>query len=135
MFAAQVSSSVRLPEFIRTTTFRWTLVVSGAFALCILLMFGFVYWQTAVYMTGRVDGTLARDADIIAREASEHWHDTIDERLRQDPRRIRLAGLFGADGARIVGNLESLPDQLVLDSAPQTASVVRIDNRGREAQT
>jgi signal transduction histidine kinase len=126
---------VRLPEFIRTTTFRWTLVVSGAFALCILLMFGFVYWQTASYMTGRVDSTLARDADAIARDASEHWHETIDERLRQDPRRIRLAGLFGVDGARIIGNLESLPDHLVVDSAPQTVSVVRIDNRGHEAQT
>ena len=126
---------MRLPDFIRTTTFRWTLVVSGAFALCILLMFGFVYWQTAAYMTGRVDSTLARDADAIARDAPEHWQETIDERLRQDPRRIRLAGLFGVDGARIIGNLEGLPDQLVVDSAPQTVSVVRIDNRGHEAQT
>jgi signal transduction histidine kinase len=126
---------VRLPEFIRTTTFRWTLVVSGAFALCILLMFGFVYWQTAAYMTARVDNTIARDADAMARDAPERRHEEIDERLRQDPRRIRLAGLFGADGTPIVGNLESLPDQLVVDSAPQTVSVVRIDNRGREAQT
>jgi signal transduction histidine kinase len=126
---------VRLPEFIRTTTFRWTLVVSGAFALCILLMFGFVYWQTAAYMTGRVDNTIARDADAMARDAPERWREEIDERLRQDPRRIRLAGLFGADGTPIAGNLESLPDQLVVDSAPQTVSVVRIDNRGREAQT
>jgi signal transduction histidine kinase len=126
---------VRLPEFIRTTTFRWTLVVSGAFALCILLMFGFVYWQTAAYMTARVDGTIARDADVMARDAPDRWHEAIEERLRQDPRRIRLAGLFAADGARITGNLESLPDQLVVDSAPQTVSVVRIDTRGREAQT
>jgi len=126
---------VRLPEFIRTTTFRWTLVVSGAFALCILLMFGFVYWQTAAYMTARVDGTIARDADVMARDAPDRWHEAIEERLRQDPRRIRLAGLFAADGAQITGNLESLPDRLVVDSAPQTVSVVRVDTRGREAQT
>jgi signal transduction histidine kinase len=126
---------VRLPEFIRTTTFRWTLVVSGAFALCILLMFGLVYWQTAAYMTARVDGTLARDADAMARDASDRWHEAIDERLRQDPRRIRLAGLFGVDGARIVGNLESLPDNLLVNTDPRTVSVVRIDNRGREEQT
>jgi signal transduction histidine kinase len=126
---------VRLPEFIRTTTFRWTLVVSGAFALCILLMFGFVYWQTAAYVTARVDGTISRDADAMARDTPEGWHDAIEERLRQDPRRIRLAGLFAADGARVTGNLESLPDQLVVDSAPQNVSVVRVDTRGREAQT
>jgi len=135
MSAAQVSSSVRLPDFIRTTTFRWTLVVSGAFALCILLMFGLVYWQTASYMTARVDGTITRDADAIARDVPERSHEAIDERLRQDPRRIRLAGLFGADGRRIAGNLESLPDPLRVDGDPQNVSVVRIDTRGREEQT
>lgn len=126
---------MRLPEFIRTTTFRWTLVVSGAFAFCILLMFGLVYWQTATYMTARVDGTLARDADAMAHDASDRWHEVIDERLRQDPRRIRLAALFGVDGARITGNLESLPDNLLVNTEPRTVSVVRIDNRGREEQT
>src|SRR5262245_39685515 len=98
-------------------------------------MFGLVYWQTAAYMTAHVDNSIARDADVMARDAPERWHEEIDERLRQDPRRIRLAGLFGVDGARIIGNLESLPDQLVVDSAPQTVLVVRIDNRGHEAQT
>src|SRR5262245_49428319 len=98
-------------------------------------MFGLVYWQTAAYMTAHVDNSIARDADVMARDAPERWHEEIEERLRQDPRRIRLAGLFGVDGAWIVGNLESLPYQLVVDSAPQTVSVVRIDNRGREAQT
>src|SRR5262247_74514 len=135
MSAPRVSSSVRLPDFIRTTTFRWALVVSGAFALCILLMFGLVYWQTASYLTGRVDGTITRDADAIARDVPERSHDAIDERLRQDPRRIRLAGLFGADGRRIAGNLESLPDPLRVDGDPQNVSVVRIDTRGREEQT
>jgi hypothetical protein len=46
---------VPLPEFARTTTFRWTFAISAAFAVCILLMFGFVYWQTMAYMTGNVD--------------------------------------------------------------------------------
>ena len=49
MCAAWVSSSVRLPDFTRATTFRWTLVVAGAFGLCTLVLFGFVYWQTAAY--------------------------------------------------------------------------------------
>jgi hypothetical protein len=33
---------VRLPDFVRTTTFVWTLAVSGAFVLCTLVLFGFV---------------------------------------------------------------------------------------------
>jgi hypothetical protein len=46
---------VSLPEFAPTTTFRWTIAISAAFAVCILLMFGFVYWQTMAYMTGNAD--------------------------------------------------------------------------------
>ena len=107
MSVAPASSSVHLPEFIRTTTFRWTLVASGALAFCILLMFGFVYWQTAAYMTARVDGILAGESVMIAGAAPERRLKAIHERLSQDPRRIRLAGLFGADGSRIAGNLES----------------------------
>jgi len=134
MSAAPDSSSVCLPEFIRTTTFRWTLVASGALAFCILLMFGFVYWQTAAYMTARVDGILAGESTMIASAAPERRLKGIHERLSQDPRRIRLAGLFGADGSRIAGNLESLPNDL-MDTPPQRVSVVRIDDQGREEQT
>jgi signal transduction histidine kinase len=59
----------------------------------------------------------------------------IHERLSQDPRRIRLAGLFGADGSRIAGNLESLPNHLLMETPPQSVSVVRSDGQGREEQT
>jgi signal transduction histidine kinase len=135
MSAAPASSSVRLPEFIRTTTFRWTLAASGALAFCILLMFGFVYWQTAAYMTARVDGILVGESDMIASDAPERRLKAIHERLSQDPRRIRLAGLFGADGGRIAGNLEILPSHLPMDAPPQRVSVVRIDGQGREEQT
>ena len=109
MSAAWVSSSVRLPDFIRTTTFRWTLAVAGAFVLCTLVLFGFVYWQTAAYMTSRVDSLLTGELRVIAADTPERRLARIDDRLRNDPRRIKIAGLFGADGHRIAGNLESLP--------------------------
>src|SRR5215813_15646151 len=107
MSAAQVSSSVRLPDFIRTTTFRWTLVVSGAFALCILLMFGLVFWRTADYMTERVDRGITEEANLVVADPPERRLDAIEDRRRQDPRRVKLEGLFGPDGRRIAGNLES----------------------------
>jgi signal transduction histidine kinase len=53
--------------------------------------------------------------------------------LRKDPRRIKIAGLFGADGHRIAGNMESLPSGLARD-VPADAVVVRVDDRGREMQ-
>jgi signal transduction histidine kinase len=135
MFAARDLSSVRLPEFTRTTTFRWTLLVSGAFALCILLMFAFVYWQTSVFMIARVDSLITQDIGLIASESSAQRLEAIEERLRQDPRRVRLAGLFGADRRPIAGNLEVLPPDLQIDSVVHSVNVVRLDNRGREQQT
>jgi signal transduction histidine kinase len=131
MCAAWVSSSVRLPDFTRTTTFRWTLVVAGAFLLCTLLSFGFVYWQTAVYMTSKVDTEILGVARVIGDHPSLLAE--IDDRLRQDPRRVKTVGLFAPDGHRISGNIESLPAGLAPDD-PADAVIARIDNRGRERQ-
>src|SRR5215475_6763512 len=135
MSAARVSFSVRLPEFTRTTTFRWALVVSGAFALCILLMFGFVFWRAAAYMTDRVDRGITEEANLVVADPPDRRLDAIDDRLRQDPRRVKLEGLFGPDGRRIAGNLESPPRGLLADGPPQSVSAVRVDSLGRERQT
>jgi signal transduction histidine kinase len=124
---------VRLPDFARSSTFRWTLAVAGAFVLCTLLLFGFVYWQTAAYMTSKIDDLLTNELRVIAADAPERRLAEIDDRLRQDPRRIRIGGLFGADEHRIAGDIENLPPNLVPD-VPADAVVVRLDNRGRETQ-
>jgi signal transduction histidine kinase len=133
MCAAWVSSFVRLPDFTRTTTFRWTLAVAGAFGVCILVFSGFVYWAVAAYTTSRTDGLLIDELRVIAADSPGQRLEDIADRLRQDPRRIRFAGLFGADGHYITGNMESLPPGLTPD-VPSNAMVVRLDNRGRETQ-
>ena len=134
MCAASGSSSVRLLDFARTTTFRSTLVIAGAFVLCTVVLFGFVYWQTAAYITSSFDALITGELRIIAAEPPERWLPHINERLDNDPRRVRIAGLFGADGHRIAGNIESLPGGLTPD-VPADAVVVRVDNQGRETET
>jgi signal transduction histidine kinase len=133
MCVAWASSSVRLPDFVRTTTFRWTLAVAGAFVLCTVVLFGFVYWQTAAYITSTFDDLITGELRIIAADTPERRLAQIDSRLRNDPRRVRIAGLFGADGHRITGNLESLPPGLVRD-VPANAVIVRLDNRSRDKE-
>jgi signal transduction histidine kinase len=133
MCAASGSSSVPLPDFARTTTFRSTLAIAGAFVLCTVVLFGFVYWQTAAYLTSSFDDLITGELHIIAAESPERQLAHIHERLDNDPRHVRIAGLFGADGHRIVGNLESLPDGLTPD-VPAAAVVVRVDNQGRETE-
>jgi signal transduction histidine kinase len=133
MCAASGSSSVHLPDFARTTTFRSTLIVAGAFFLCTVLLFGFVYWQTVVYVMDKYDQLITGELHIFAAEPPERWLPHINERLDNDPRRVRIAGLFGVDGHRIAGNLENLPVGLTPD-VPADAVVVRVDNQGRETQ-
>ena len=122
---------MRLPDFAHATAFRWTLAVAGAFVMCTLLLFGFVYWQTASYITSTIDDLLTNELRLLAADTPEQRLEEINERLRHDPRRIRIAGLFGADAHRIAGNLERLPSGLVPD-LPANAAVVRIDIHGRE---
>ena len=133
MCAAWGSSSVHLPDFARTTTLRWTLAVAGAFVLCTLVLFGFVYWQTTAYFTSSYDSLLIGEMRLFAADSPQMRLADIDDRLRDDPRHIRVAGLFGADGHRIAGNIESLPPGLTRD-VPADAVVVRVDSRGREIE-
>src|SRR5467141_2954011 len=133
MSAAWVSSSVRLPDFARTTTFRWTLVVASVFVLCTLLLFGFVYWRTAVYVMSQNDVLLTEELRVFAANTPEQRLAEIDDRLRKDPRHIKVAGLFGADGHRIAGNIETLPGGLAPD-VPTGVVVARIDGGERERQ-
>jgi signal transduction histidine kinase len=120
----------------RTSTFRWTLVVSGAFTFCILLMFGFVLAQAYAYMRVDVDGLIAGIADsILAKDGLERRIERLDEYLHVDPHGVKLGALFGADGARIAGNVERVPPELKLDGGPQLVSLVKVDASGSERRT
>src|ERR1700738_1106571 len=76
--AAPVSCSVRLPDFVRTTTFRWT---AGTFVVCIFLFSGFVFWQTAAYMTTRIDDAITGEAVAIAADPPERRLAAVAERV------------------------------------------------------
>jgi signal transduction histidine kinase len=123
---------VKLPDFVRTTTFRWT---SIAFAVCILLFSAFVYWEAAAYMLARMDAAISEESLAIASDTPDRRLNAIEDRLSEDPRRIKLAGLFDADGHRIAGNLESVPPGLTVNATVRNTQVVRVDQRGRERMT
>ncbi len=125
-------------ELLRAAPFRWALLVAGAFVVCTLVLFGFFYWQTCMYVTANIDGAIMEEAHLVAGDpptvAYQDVLAAIARRLRDDPRRIKLAGLFGPDGERIAGNVEALPADLPLDGGAHATSVMRIATSGREAQ-
>jgi hypothetical protein len=65
MCVARASSSVRLPDFAGTSAFRGTLAFATAFVLCILALFGFVYWQTTAEMTSTINGLLTDALRVV----------------------------------------------------------------------
>src|ERR1700682_6703010 len=132
MLAVPDSISVQLPDSVRTTPFRWT---AGAFAVCIVLFSAFVYWAAADYMLAKTDAALTEECLAIAGASPDRQLNAIDDRLKQDPRHIKLAGLFRPDGHRIAGNLESLPHGLEIDAPVQSAAAIRIDQNSTEEMT
>jgi len=89
-----------LPEFTRSTTLRWTLVVACLFAAFIIALLGFVYLKTKNDLTMRSDRIVASQMRLFANLSPERRFDAIDEDMKQDPDRVRLAALFSSDGHR-----------------------------------
>jgi len=54
---------VPLPEFTRTTTFRWSLAVASMLAVYVIVLFGVIYWGTKGYLTARSDAVVTMLAD------------------------------------------------------------------------
>jgi signal transduction histidine kinase len=112
-------------QIIRSNTFRWALAVAGVFAIFVVVLFVFIYWQTDQYLIARSDRMITSQLDVIGDLPGERRLDAISEHLKQDSRGVQYAGLFGADGHRIAGNLEQVPPELKLNESVQSISIVR----------
>src|ERR1700676_2560098 len=114
-----------ISEILRTSTFRWAAAASGAFAVFILVLFGFIYWKTDLYLIERSDRVIGSQLNVLSALPGERQVDAIDYQLAQDPRGVQFAGLFHSDGSRIAGNLARLPSGLKLDGKAQNATLMR----------
>jgi signal transduction histidine kinase len=99
-------------EFFRTTVFRWTLAFAAVFVSGVLLLFLFIYWQSAGYLTRRVDAALIAETRSFAAEPPPDVIPRIERSLNSDPRRPRISALFSATGEHLSGNLHTLPPDL-----------------------
>jgi len=126
-------NQLRQAQIIRSNTFQWALAVAGVFAVFVIVLFGFIYWQTDQYLIARSDRMIANQLFFIAGLTNERRLDAIDEHLRQDSRGVQFAGLFDADGRKISGNLEQFPPDLKMDDSVQSVSVERMLPDGRKS--
>jgi signal transduction histidine kinase len=121
-------------QLIQSNTFRWASVVAGVFAVFIIALFGFIYWQIDGYLVTRSDRMVTTQINYIAALPPGRRLDAIDDHLRQDSRGVQFAGLFGGDGRRIAGNMEHLPSGLDIDAAVQSVKIARMDQPDRGDQ-
>ena len=126
---------MRLPEFVRTSTFRSALAIFGAFAVCTLLIFGIVLRQTSAYVTSNIDQLVDDVANAVSAATSVQTAQRLEDYLRAEPRRVHVGGLFDSTGHRLVGNIESVPTELAVGAGAKTLSIIRIDETGRKPQT
>src|SRR5882724_7387933 len=123
---------MRQAHIIRSNTFQWALAVAGVFAVFVIVLFGFIYWQTDQYLIARSDRMIASQLNGIAGLPNERRLDWINEHLEQDSRGVQYAGLFGADGRKITGNLERFPPELAMNDSVRSVSVERTLPAGTE---
>jgi signal transduction histidine kinase len=105
----------RSAEIIHTAAFKLAIAFVGAFAGSTLLLFAFIYWQTAVYETERIDAFIAHLVATAAEAPPEQLMWTVGTRLSHDLHRLTFAALFDAGGRLVAGNLQHMPADLPLD--------------------
>jgi signal transduction histidine kinase len=103
---------VRQLEFFRTTSFRWTLAFAAVFAIGMGLLSGIIYWQTASFITRRVDTELRVYAQVAARQPKLEVSDPLQRFFEGDPEHVKIGGLFDAAGHPLAGNLRQIPSGL-----------------------
>src|SRR5258708_8473444 len=106
---------MRQPQFIRSNTFHWALMVAGVFAVFVIVLFGFIYWQIDDYLTARSDRVITLELEGISGLSPERRLQAMDQRFRHDPRRGQLAPIFAAHGPPTTSNIPSLPPTLRID--------------------
>jgi signal transduction histidine kinase len=95
-----------------------------------LLLFGFIYWQTAWLETDRIDRRLMNEYAILSRQIPGAMVADINMHYGTDLHRQVFAAVFAPDGTRIVGGVQSPPAGLAADRRPHEAEALRLDGPG-----
>ena len=114
---------MRTPEIFRTSSFRIAGISAGVFALGVLMLFAFIYWQTASHETNIVDRFIEREVqDFTGSRPDELIHD-LDLGDKPVERRIAYAALFDGNLRPVAGNMTALPAQFPIDGRAHEAVI------------
>ncbi|HLN24352.1 MAG TPA: HAMP domain-containing sensor histidine kinase [Patescibacteria group bacterium] len=118
-------------DVVRTATFRQTIYFAAALSISTLLLFAFIFWQTSIVETKRVDHSLVRDAEVIALETPQEARHSVERRIAADFHRIVYAALFDAEGQWVAGNLKQFPPGLLADGQAHRMRLGMAEDSGK----
>ncbi len=110
-------------EAAHTATFRIAIAFAATFAASALLLFAFVYWQTAGMETTRVDRYIEGQAATLTQAPSQEIMWAVQSHLAADLHRVSFIALFDANRALIAGNMREVPPGLRFDGRAYPAEV------------
>ena len=99
---------MRLPDFISTTTFRWTLTISAVFIAAATVLVVFTYFESVQLNMERIQTTLTQEIQNTQADPDSVMQ-RLEARLMEDPRRVRFAVLFDPYRLPIAGNMTAWP--------------------------
>ena len=106
---------MRLNDLRHTSAFRLTLLFSLLMVGSVVLLFGFVYWQTSALLGHRFDEQLAGEAREILHVPTEAQAAALDNLIASDPHLDWRGGLFDSAGNPLSGNISIFPEAIVMD--------------------
>jgi hypothetical protein len=116
---------VRLLDVFRTATFRTAAILTWAYAVSTLLLFLFIYWQTAVLEIARIDDFLLHESAAISREDPALIEADVATRYARDLHRQTFAAVFSPALKAVSGGVLTYPQNLPRDARVHRVMVVR----------
>jgi signal transduction histidine kinase len=121
-------------DIFRTAIFRTSALASAAIGSGTLLLFAFIYWQSAVWESTRIDAYLQHESLAIQREAPSAVIGDLETRFARDLHRQSFAAIFDAGLHLQSGDLTAYPAYLPLDGLVHTVTVQRRGPQGDSSE-
>ena len=99
-----------------------------------LLLFAFIYWQSAMWESTRIDDFLVHESLAIRREAPASVIGDVETRFARDLHRQSFAAVFDAAHHLQSGDLTTYPERLPSDGRVHKVTVRRLGKQGASAE-
>ena len=106
---------IRIKEQWRSTTARLTFLFGVLFTVAVVVLLGFIYWRTTIYLELQAKSALEATVRNYAHLERSDIHEQIEYAIVHDVRHIAMLGLFNAGREPIAGNLRYIPNDLHVD--------------------